>query len=109
MSLSPFHLAIPVTDLAAARHFYGTVFNLKEGRSSDRWVDFDFFGHQLVIHAHLQTDSSQTLHKNAVDGHGVPVPHFGLVPGWEEWEALAARLHDFKIAFEIEPYVRFKG
>jgi len=109
MSLSPFHLAIPVTDLAAARHFYGTVFNLPEGRSSDQWVDFDFYGHQLVIHEHPKTASQESVHKNAVDGHGVPVPHFGLVLDWEVWEALAARLRDFQIKFEIEPYVRFKG
>ncbi|WP_158783654.1 VOC family protein [Pantoea sp. BAV 3049] len=108
MALSPFHLAIPVTDLATARHFYGTVFNLPEGRSSETWVDFDFYGHQLVIHEHPQTEPRE-VHKNAVDGHGVPVPHFGLVLGWEEWEALAARLRDFQIKFEIEPYVRFKG
>jgi extradiol dioxygenase family protein len=109
MSLSPFHLAIPVNDLAAARHFYGTVFGLPEGRSSDHWVDFDFFGHQLVIHEHRPEGAAPALPTSSVDGHAVPVPHFGLVLGWAEWETLAARLQDFGTAFVIEPYVRFKG
>lgn len=109
MALSPFHLAIPVHDLAAARHFYGTVFNLAEGRSSEQWVDFDFYGHQLVIHQAPKKTAPDAVHTNHVDGHGVPVPHFGLVLSWEEWEQLAARLQDFQVKFEIEPYVRFKG
>ena len=109
MSLSPFHLAIPVHDLAAARRFYGEVFGLAEGRSSDQWVDFDFFGHQLVIHAHPKTDSQERAHTNAVDGHDVPVPHFGVVLQWDEWEALAARLRSHGVRFVIEPYVRFAG
>ncbi len=109
MALSPFHLAIPVDDLAAARHFYGTVFNLPEGRSSEKWVDFDFYGHQLVIHEAPKNAAPDAVHTNHVDGHGVPVPHFGLVLSWEEWEQLAARLRDFQIKFEIEPYVRFRG
>ncbi|MBV8632985.1 MAG: VOC family protein [Burkholderiaceae bacterium] len=109
MSLSPFHLAIPVHDLAAARRFYGEVFGLAEGRSSDQWVDFDFFGHQLVIHAHPKTAAQEQAHTNAVDGHDVPVPHFGVVLQWDEWEALAARLRSFGVRFVIEPYVRFQG
>jgi extradiol dioxygenase family protein len=108
-TLSPFHLAIPVYDLAAARHFYAKVFNLPEGRSSDHWVDFDFFGHQLVIHEHPKTDSQAHAGTNAVDGHDVPVPHFGVVLGWEQWEALADRLQSQGVKFVIEPYVRFKG
>src|SRR5690606_3713394 len=76
MTLSPFHLAIPVHDLAAARRFYGEVFGCAEGRSSEHWVDFDFFGHQLVIHEHPITPSQEQAHTNAVDGHDVPVPHF---------------------------------
>ena len=92
MSLSPFHLAIPVYDLAAARTFYGEVFGLEEGRSSTQWVDFDFYGHQLVIHEHPKTASQESVHSNPVDGHDVPVPHFGIILGWEEWEALAERL-----------------
>jgi len=109
MALSPFHLAIPVYDLAAARHFYGDVFGCPEGRSSEQWVDFDFFGHQLVIHEHPRTAAQEHAHTNPVDGHNVPVPHFGVVLGWAEWEALADRLKAREIAFVIEPYVRFKG
>ncbi|AHF76801.1 Glyoxalase/bleomycin resistance [Sodalis praecaptivus] len=109
MALSPFHLAIPVDDLPAARRFYRDIFGLAEGRSSDQWVDFDFYGHQLVIHEQAKTPVQQALGTNPVDGHDVPVPHFGIVLSWEEWEALAARLRDFATEFVIEPYVRFKG
>lgn len=109
MSLSPFHLAIPVHDLPAARAFYGEVFGLEEGRSSDHWVDFDFFGHQLVIHEHPKMPYQDNAHTNAVDGHDVPVPHFGVVLGWDDWEALAARLRERGTEFVIEPYVRFQG
>ncbi|WP_074013240.1 VOC family protein [Candidatus Sodalis sp. SoCistrobi] len=109
MALSPFHLAIPVDNLSAARRFYRDVFGLAEGRSSEQWVDFDFYGHQLVIHEQAKTPAQQALGTNPVDGHDVPVPHFGIVLSWEEWEALAARLRDFATAFVIEPYVRFKG
>ena len=109
MSLSPFHLAIPVHDLAAARQFYGEVFGLPEGRSSEQWVDFDFYGHQLVIHEHPPMPYQQQAGTNAVDGHDVPVPHFGIVLKWEEWEALAERLKSFGTRFVIEPYIRFKG
>ncbi len=109
MSLSPFHLAIPVYDLAAARNFYGDVFGLSEGRSSEQWVDFDFYGHQLVIHEHPQTASQQQAHTNAVDGHNVPVPHFGVVLEWNQWEALSDRLRARNTKFVIEPGIRFKG
>ena len=109
MSLSPFHLAIPVYDLAACRKFYGKVLGLEEGRSSDHWVDFDFYGHQLVIHEHPKTASQESAHTNAVDGHDVPVPHFGIVLQWQEWEQLAERLRAHNIEFVIEPYIRFKG
>lgn len=109
MSLSPFHLAIPVHDLPAARAFYGEVFGLEEGRSSEQWVDFDFFGHQLVIHEHPKMPYQEQANTNAVDGHDVPVPHFGVVLGWEEWERLAERLRARGTEFVIEPYVRFKG
>lgn len=108
-TLSPFHLAIPVHDLAAARKFYGDVFGLEEGRSSEQWVDFNFYGHQLVIHQHPQTESQRSAHTNPVDGHEVPVPHFGIVLDWPEWEALADRLRERNTSFVIEPYVRFKG
>lgn len=109
MSLSPFHLAIPVYDLTAARNFYGDVFGLSEGRSSEQWVDFDFYGHQLVIHEHPQTASQQQAHTNAVDGHNVPVPHFGIVLEWDQWETLAERLKARNTKFVIEPGIRFKG
>lgn len=109
MSLSPFHLAIPVHDLPVARAFYGEVFDLEEGRSSEQWVDFNFFGHQLVIHEHPQTPTQEQAHTNPVDGHDVPVPHFGVVLGWDEWEALAERLKARDTTFVIEPHVRFPG
>lgn len=109
MSLSPFHLAIPVYALSSAREFYRQVLGLEEGRSSDQWVDFNFYGHQLVIHEHPKTASQENLHANAVDGHDVPVPHFGIVLQWDQWEALAERLRSFDTQFAIEPYIRFKG
>ncbi|MFR0693082.1 VOC family protein [Enterobacterales bacterium AE_CKDN230030158-1A_HGKHYDSX7] len=109
MALSPFHLAIPVYDLALARHFYGEVFGLAEGRSSAQWVDFDFFGHQLVIHEHPRTASQEAAHTNSVDGHDVPVPHFGVVLPWEDWERLAQRLRERGTRFVIEPHIRFQG
>ena len=104
--LQPFHLAIPVHDLAEARRFYGGLFGCPEGRSSHEWVDFDFFGHQLV--AHLDP-TRRALHFNAVDGKEVPVPHFGVVLEWHAWEALAARLKDAGTTFQIEPGIRFRG
>lgn len=103
--MNPFHLAIPVTDLAAARHFYGTVFGCPEGRSSERWIDFDFFGHQLVVHL----APAAAITRNAVDGDAVPVPHFGMVLDWPAWEALAARIEAAGIAFELAPHVRWAG
>jgi extradiol dioxygenase family protein len=109
MNLTPFHLAVPVHELDAARQFYGKVLGFPEGRSSDHWIDFNFYGHQFV--AHLQEDhpGPKDLHHNAVDGHDVPVPHFGVVLEWEAWEALAERLKSQDIHFVIEPYIRFKG
>lgn len=109
MSLSPFHLAIPVYELAAARAFYNEVLGLEEGRSSEQWVDFNFYGHQLVIHQHPKTASQESVSCNAVDGHDVPVPHFGIVLQWDQWEALAERLKSFNTEFAISPYIRFKG
>jgi uncharacterized protein len=108
MSLSPFHLAIPVHDLAAARAFYGGLFGCPEGRSSAEWVDFDLFGHQLVAHL----DTSRRAHvqaTNAVDGHEVPVPHFGVVLPWEMWHELAGRLTRAGQQFVIAPGIRFAG
>ncbi|TDO99554.1 VOC family protein [Marinomonas balearica] len=109
MSVQPFHLAIPVHDVSLARAFYRDVFNLEEGRSSETWVDFNFFGHQLVIHYHPKTPSQESATTNPVDGHDVPVPHFGVVLTWDQWEALAERLKSLGTKFVIEPYVRFKG
>lgn len=105
--LSPFHLAFPVHDLALARRFYGDTLGCPEGRSSPEWVDFNFYGHQIV--AHLAPEACGTSQLNAVDGHGVPVRHFGIVLPMAEWEALADRLKAQGIEFVIEPYVRFKG
>ncbi len=107
MSLPPFHLAFPVHDLAAARAFYGGLLGCPEGRSAEEWIDFDFFGHQIV--AHLAPDASPRRHHNPVDGHDVPVPHFGAVLEMEDWRALADRLRDAETAFVIEPTVRFAG
>lgn len=105
MSLQPFHLAFPVDDLAAARRFYGGLMGCAEGRSSETWIDFDFFGHQIV--AHLAPAGS--IHRNPVDGDQVPVPHFGIVLDWDAFHALADRLRDADVRFEIEPHVRFAG
>ena len=107
MSLSPFHLAFPVHDLAAARAFYGGLLGCPEGRSSAEWVDFDFFGHQIV--AHLAPARSGDAAINHVDGHGVPVPHFGAVLGMAEWRILAARLQAAGVEFAIPPTIRFAG
>ncbi len=109
MSLSPFHLAIPVFDLAAARLFYRDLFGCAEGRSSEHWVDFDFFGHQLVIHQAPRMAYQDASHTNLVDGHQVPVPHFGVVLGWDDWHALVERLQSKRARFVIEPGVRFAG
>ena len=107
MNLRPFHLAFPVHDLAAARAFYGELLGCREGRSSDHWVDFDLYGHQIV--AHLDAGMTPRPIHNAVDGHDVPVPHFGVVLTMPQWEDLAARLKAASVRFGIEPYVRFKG
>ena len=107
MTLRPFHLAFPVHDLAAARDFYGRVLGCREGRSSERWIDFDLGGHQIV--AHLDESARAVEASNAVDGHDVPVPHFGVVLTMADWEALAARVEAAGIAFGIAPHVRFKG
>jgi hypothetical protein len=106
--MTPFHLAIPVRDLASARAFYGKLLGCAEGRSSGDWVDFDFFGHQLVCHAVADGHAGERAH-NPVDGHDVPVPHFGMVLEMPDWEALAARLKGAGVAFVIDPHVRFPG
>ncbi|MFA9200597.1 MAG: VOC family protein [Cypionkella sp.] len=106
MSLRPFHLAFPVRDLEEARAFYSGVLGCAEGRSSERWIDFDFFGHQIV--AHLAPAGGDAA-VNPVDGHGVPVPHFGIVLTPDDFAELAARIERAGIRFEIAPYTRFAG
>ena len=103
----PFHLAIPVDDLASARQFYHDVLQCREGRTSELWTDYDLYGHQLVIHYKPKSEAEE--HHNPVDGHDVPVPHFGVVLPWEEWESLAQRVKESGIPFVIEPYIRFEG
>ena len=105
--MNPFHLAFPVNDLAASRNFYGGLLGCSEGRSSDHWIDFNLFGHQIV--AHLDTSKKQAVVSNPVDGHDVPVPHFGVVLSWDQWHELADRLKKANTEFVIEPYIRFKG
>ena len=107
MGLPPFHLAFPVDDLAAARRFYGEVLGCPEGRSADRWVDFDLHGHQLV--AHLAPEAVRRRATNPVDGENVPVPHFGLVLPKDDWTRLAERLESAGVEFVIAPTVRFEG
>jgi hypothetical protein len=106
-ALPPFHLAFPVHDLAEARAFYGEKLGCPEGRSADHWIDFNFFGHQIV--AHLAPGTTPRQHRNPVDGEDVPVPHFGAVLPMAEWEALAARLKAAGTEFVIAPTVRFRG
>jgi uncharacterized protein len=99
-SIAPFHLAFPVADLASTRRFYGELLGCPEGRSSSEWIDFDLFGHQLPKAAD---------HHNEVDGHDVPVPHFGVVLDWDHFHNFAERLRSQGVKFVIEPYVRFAG
>ncbi|KVA71570.1 VOC family protein [Burkholderia ubonensis] len=109
-ALRPFHLAFPVSSLADARAFYGGLLGCPEGRSSDHWVDFDFFGHQLVAHlAPHETGAGGASAVNPVDGDDVPVRHFGVVLAMDEWHALADKLKAAHTRFVIEPHVRFKG
>jgi extradiol dioxygenase family protein len=107
LALTPFHLAIPVRDLRGARKFYGELFGCAEGRSSEAWVDFNFFGHQLVCH--VAESAARDTASNPVDGHDVPVPHFGMVLEIADWEALARRLKTAGVRFVIEPHLRFPG
>ncbi len=104
--MQPFHLAFVVDDLAAARAFYGGVLGCAEGRSDARWVDFDLYGHQIVAHL---SERPRDVAANPVDGHDVPVPHFGIVLGWEAFRALAGRIEAAGIPFGIAPHVRFAG
>ena len=105
--MQPFHLAFPVTSLDKARAFYGDLLGCPEGRSSPDWIDFNFFGHQIV--AHLSPDEAGHRNTSAVDGDKVPVRHFGMVLEMAQWEAMADKLGKAGIAFVIEPHIRFKG
>lgn len=106
--LNPFHVAIPVYDLQETRKFYTEILKCEVGRESDHWVDLNFFGHQFVLHLKPSQEKNKN-HYNPVDGHDVPVPHYGVVLDWEIWEDLATRLKSKNVKFEIEPYIRFKG
>jgi extradiol dioxygenase family protein len=107
--LTPFHIAFPVDDLEAARRFYGEVLGCPEGRSAEgEWIDFDLYGHQIVAH-HTPGGRPRLAGHNPVDGHDVPVPHFGVVLDLPRWKALAERLKAAQVRFVIEPYVRFEG
>ena len=106
-NLLPFHLAIPVNDLEKSRNFYKNILGFEEGRSSNHWVDFNFFGHQLVIHyKEKESDDTKT---NPVDGKDVPIPHFGVILKWNDFQDFSKKLKEKKINFIIEPYIRFEG
>jgi hypothetical protein len=102
-----FHLAFPVTNLAATRRFYQRILGCPVGRESERWIDFDFFGHQIT--AHLVADQPNPSDHSPVDGHQIPVPHFGAILGWEQFDEVAAQLKSYGVPFLIEPYHRFAG
>ena len=106
-NITPFHVAIPVHNLEECRSFYREVLGCEEGRSSDHWVDFNLFGHQVVIH--YKPKSEEALHTNPVDGKNVPVPHYGVVLPWETFQSFSRELTGKGIDFVIEPYIRFKG
>ncbi|GAA4959077.1 VOC family protein [Algibacter aquimarinus] len=107
-SIQPFHLAVPVHNLDECRVFYRDTLGCEEGRSSNHWVDFNFFGHQLVIH-YKAKEASSNSHTNPVDGKDVPVPHFGVVLEWDTFQSLSEKLKTKNIQFVIEPYIRFEG
>ena len=106
-NLLPFHLAIPVNDLEKSRNFYKNILGCEEGRSSNHWVDFNFFGHQLVIH--YKEKESEDTKTNPVDGKDVPIPHFGVILEWNDFQDFSKKLKEKKINFIIEPYIRFEG
>ncbi len=106
-NVTPFHVAIPVHNLDECRTFYREVLECEEGRSADHWVDFNLFGHQLVIH--YKPKSEEDLHTNPVDGKNVPVPHYGVVLPWDTFQSFSKKLQEKGVQFVIEPYIRFKG
>ena len=108
MSIQPFHLAIPINDLEKAEHFYGSILGCKKGRSNEAWIDWNFFGHQLVTHL-KSGDNNEIAVINLVDGKNVPVPHFGVVLEWDDWHNFIAKIKAKNIKFIIPPYIRFKG
>ena len=108
MSLQPFHLAIPVNNLEKADYFYGSMLGFAKGRSDKEWIDWNFFGHQLVTHL-KEGDNNEVAAINLVDGKNVPVPHFGVVLQWDEWHKFAEKIKTKNIQFIIDPYIRFKG
>ena len=122
--IQPFHLAMPVNDLVQTRKFYGEFLGFAEGRATDKWIDWNFFGHQFVTHLRPKSaeadkivnhvdgptvERSEAVIYNHVDGHGVPVPHFGVVLEWQQWHDFADRLKKHNVKFVIEPYIRFRG
>lgn len=106
-NIPPFHLAFPVTNLNATRDFYMRILKCRIGRESERWIDFDFFGHQIT--AHLDEASSQDVGRNDVDKKSIPARHFGAILPWDQWDQLVTRIKSHKVAFYVEPYTRFAG
>jgi len=104
--MTPFHLAFPITDIEKTKHFYGVILGCKQGRSAPKWVDFNFFGHQISAHLVEINDQPPT---NPVDGDNVPVRHFGAILDWKTWEGLAERFNQYNYCFRIEPKIRFQG
>jgi len=107
--ITPFHVAVPVYNINEARKFYREVLGCSEGRTDELWTDFDLYGHQFVIHYKPRSQNIEEHHTNPVDGHDVPVPHYGVVLEWDEFEKLVERLKAHGVKFVIEPYIRFKG
>lgn len=109
--ITPFHIAVPVRDIPEARAFYGSTLGFSEGRSAERWIDYDMFGHQFVVHLDPTIGPQGSIERisNPVDGHDVPVPHYGVVLTMPQWEAFAEKVKQAGIPFVIEPYIRFAG
>lgn len=107
--LTPFHLAIPVSDLESSRKFYGGLLGCDEGRSTDQWIDYDFFGHQLVVHCRSRDAAPSPVAAGAVDGVHVPIPHFGVVLEMEDWKKLSEKLSASGVEFVVHPTIRFAG